>query len=125
MVYDYYCSGSRDQITLLENENAYKRIFLLPRVLRDVSVIDISSDFFGVPISSPLMVAATAMHKLIHPDGEMATAKACSNTNTLMMLSSLSTTTLEEVAETPGLIKIFQLYVTKDREFAKKNGTKS
>ncbi|KAH0935195.1 hypothetical protein HID58_012312 [Brassica napus] len=69
MVYDYYASGAEDQWTLQENRNAFSRILFRPRILIDVSKIDVSTTVLGFNISMPIMVAPTAMQKMAHPDG--------------------------------------------------------
>lgn len=78
--YEYYASGARGEVTLSENENAFKRIFLVPRVLRDVSRVDTSVRILGENFSCPIFVAATAMHKL----ASIGTQKAISNSLTII-----------------------------------------
>jgi (S)-2-hydroxy-acid oxidase len=70
MVYDYYASGAEDQWTLQENRNAFSRILFRPRILIDVSKIDVSTTVLGFNISMPIMIAPTAMQKMAHPDGK-------------------------------------------------------
>ncbi|XP_075605927.1 2-Hydroxyacid oxidase 1 isoform X2 [Balearica regulorum gibbericeps] len=119
-VYDYYRSGADDQETLADNVAAFSRWKLYPRVLRDVSVMDLSTSVLGQKISMPLCVGATAMQRMAHADGETATAKACRAMGTGMMLSSWATSTIEEVAEAaPTGLHWLQLYVYKDREVTK------
>ncbi|KAK2384003.1 Lactoylglutathione lyase, variant 2 [Trifolium repens] len=115
MVYDYYASGAEDQWTLKENRNAFSRILFRPRILRDVSKIDLTTNVLGFNISMPIMIAPTAMQKMAHPEGEYATARAASKAGTIMTLSSWGTSSVEEVASTGPGIRIFQLYVVKDR----------
>ncbi|CAI9303883.1 unnamed protein product [Lactuca saligna] len=117
MVYDYYASGAEDQWTLEENRNAFSRILFRPRILIDVSKIDMTTTILGFKISMPIMVAPTAMQKMAHPDGEYATARAASSAGTIMTLSSWATSSVEEVASTGPGIRFFQLYlyVYKDR----------
>jgi len=115
--FDYYASGSNDMITLRENRDAFSRLRLLPRVLIDVSKICIETTILGEKVNSPICLAPTAMQRMAHSDGECATAKAAARQNTLMTLSSWSTTSLEEVnAAAPKGFKWFQLYVYKDRK---------
>ncbi|XP_071438264.1 2-Hydroxyacid oxidase 1 [Pithys albifrons albifrons] len=115
-VYDYYRSGADDQETLAENVAAFSRWQLYPRVLRDVSVLDLSTSVLGHRVSMPVCVAATAMQRMAHADGETATARACQAVGTGMMLSSWATSSLEEVAAAaPGGLRWLQLYVYKDR----------
>lgn len=115
MVYDYYASGAEDQWTLQENRNAFSKILFRPRILIDVSKIDITTTFLGFNISMPIMIAPTAMQKMAHPEGEYATARAASAADTIMTLSSWATSSVEEVASTGPGIRFFQLYVHKDR----------
>ncbi|NXN68399.1 HAOX1 oxidase, partial [Himantopus himantopus] len=119
-VYDYYRSGADDQETLADNVAAFSRWKLYPRVLRDVSVMDLSTSVLGQKISMPVCVGATAMQRMAHADGETATAKACHAMGTGMMLSSWATSSIEEVAEAaPAGLHWLQLYVYKDREVTK------
>ncbi|KAK6124051.1 hypothetical protein DH2020_042197 [Rehmannia glutinosa] len=115
MVYDYYASGAEDQWTLQENRHAFSRILFRPRILVDVSNIDISTSVLGYKISMPIMVAPTAMQKMAHTEGELATARGASAAGTIMTLSSWGTCSVEEVASTGPGIRFFQLYVFKDR----------
>ncbi|KAA8514909.1 hypothetical protein F0562_018088 [Nyssa sinensis] len=115
MVYDYYASGAEDQWTLQENRNAFSKILFRPRILIDVSKIDMTTAVLGFKISMPIMIAPTAMQKMAHPEGEYATARAASAAGTIMTLSSWATSSVEEVASTGPGIRFFQLYVCKDR----------
>ncbi len=115
MAYDYYASGAHDEITLAENHAAYDRLKLRYRVLRDISRRDISTTILGHQLRMPVLVAPTAFHKLAHPDGETATARAAGAAGTLMILSTLSTTSIEEVMAAATGPVWFQLYVYKDR----------
>jgi len=114
--YDYYRSGANDEITLHDNHAAYERIQLKPKVLIDTSKRDLTTTVLGQTVSMPIVVAPTAFHRMAHPDGEVATARAAGQAGTLMMLSTLSTSSIEEVMpEATGPVW-FQLYVYKDRE---------
>ncbi|PSS07462.1 Peroxisomal (S)-2-hydroxy-acid oxidase [Actinidia chinensis var. chinensis] len=115
MIYDYYASGAEDQWTLEENRNAFSRILFRPRILIDVSNIDMTTTVLGSKIKMPIMIAPTAMQKMAHPEGEYATARAASAAGTIMTLSSWGTSSVEEVASTGPGIRFFQLYVIKDR----------
>ncbi|XP_064972603.1 glycolate oxidase 5-like isoform X1 [Musa acuminata AAA Group] len=115
MVFDYYASGAEDQWTLKENREAFSRILFRPRILIDVSRIDMTTTVLGFKISMPIMIAPTAMQKMAHPEGEYATARAASAAGTIMTLSSWATSSVEEVASTGPGIRFFQLYVYKDR----------
>ena len=115
MAYDYYASGAHDEITLRENHAAYDRIPLRYRVLRDISRRTTATTVLGHPLSMPVIVAPTAFHKLAHPDGEVATVRAAGSAGTLMILSTLSTTSIEDVLAAATGPVWFQLYVYKDR----------
>ncbi|MEO6695130.1 MAG: alpha-hydroxy acid oxidase [Ignavibacteria bacterium] len=119
MAYDYYSSGANDEITLRENCNAYKRIYLKYRVLVDVSKRDLTTEVMGNKISMPVMIAPTAFHKLAHDEGELAVAKAAGAAGTIMILSTLSNSAVEEVVKASSKPVWFQLYVFKDRVITK------
>lgn len=114
---DYYNEGADSGSTLRENISAYAKYRIRPRVLRDISAIDTGKDIFGHRNAVPIGVAPTAMQCLAHPDGELATSRACKKTNIVMGLSSFATTTLEEVAEENGSNPhVLQLYLFEERE---------
>jgi (S)-2-hydroxy-acid oxidase len=116
MYFDFYNGGAEDQHTLKENEEAFHRIIFRPRVLVDVSRIDMSTTILGYPTSAPIMIAPTGMHKLAHPEGEVATARAAAACNTIMVMSFASTCTVEEVASSCNAVRFFQIYVFKRRD---------
>ncbi|CAN6229604.1 unnamed protein product [Urochloa humidicola] len=117
MVFDFYASGAEDQWTLKENREAFSRILFRSRVLIDVSRINMSTSVLGYNISMPIMVAPTALHKLAHPEGEVASARAAAAAGTVMMLSSWSSCSIEEVNSSGPGLRFFQLSVFKDRNF--------
>lgn len=119
MAFDYYISGAGDEITLQENRAVFERIKLRPRMLVDVSQINLTTSVLGQPLQLPLLIAPMAFQCLAHTEGELATAMAAASAGTGMVLSTLSTKSLEEVAEvgskfSPSL-QWFQLYIHKDR----------
>ncbi len=115
MAFDYYASGAHDEITLRENHDAYDRIKLRYRVLRDISRRDLSVRLLDQPLSMPLLVAPTAFHRLATEEGEIATVRAAGAAGTIMVLSTLSTTAMEEVTAAAEAPVWFQLYVYRDR----------
>src|SRR5262245_2027774 len=115
MVYDYYAGGADDEITVDENHTAYNRIRLQYRVLVDVSKRNLSTVVLGERVSMPVMIAPTAFHCLAHPEGEVATARAAGAAGTVMILSSLSNSAVEDVTRASSGPVWFQLYVHKDR----------
>lgn len=96
--WNYYQSGSDDEVTLRANRAAFERIRLRPRVLVDVSICDMRTAVLGTPIKIPLMIAPTAFHCLAHPEGECATAHAAGRVGTLMVVSAFSTCSLPGTA---------------------------
>jgi len=115
MAYSYYASGAWDELTLRENHQAYERITLRYRVLVDVSNRDLSTIVLGEQISMPIMIAPVALQKMAHPDGELATVRAAGAARTIMILSTISTSSIEEVMKVATGAVWFQLYVYKDR----------
>lgn len=115
MAYDYYARGARDEVTLRENRAAYERIELRYRVLRDIRERDLSISLLGRSISMPVLLAPTAFHRLACDEGEVATARAAAGAGTTMILSTLSTRAMEDVAAAHGAPAWFQLYVYRDR----------
>ncbi|XP_077548252.1 uncharacterized protein LOC144161472 [Haemaphysalis longicornis] len=112
----FYQDGADHQQTVAENLQAYRRLRLLPRVLRDVSNIDTKLTLLGKPVSMPVGISPTALQKMAHPLGELGTAKAAARAGTVMILSALSSTSMEDVAATaPCGLRWLQLEVVKDR----------
>jgi len=113
--YDYYASGGGDEITVRENHAAYERIKLKPRVLRDISRVDLGQTLFGQAVAMPIMVAPTAFHRMAAPDGETATARAAAAAGVIMIASTLATCSIEAIAAAAQGPLWFQLYFYKDR----------
>ncbi|XP_075747034.1 2-Hydroxyacid oxidase 1 [Rhipicephalus microplus] len=115
----YYQSGADQQQTLQENTSAYRRLRLLPRMLRDVSHREMGVTLLGgrERLFFPIGIAPSAMQKMAHPEGEAATARAARDAGTLMIVSTIATTSLEDVREAaPDGRRWFQLYVYRDRD---------
>ncbi|CAM9336962.1 unnamed protein product [Choristocarpus tenellus] len=115
-LYEYVASGTDDEQTLLENRLAFKRVFLIPRMMRDVSNVDTRLEIFGQNLSMPVFVSPAGVHKLMSPEGECATVRACEEVGTLMGVSQHSTVSLESIAAaSPSCPRWFQLYILRDR----------
>ncbi|XP_065907378.1 2-Hydroxyacid oxidase 1-like isoform X2 [Dysidea avara] len=113
---DYFSSGANQELTLKDNVEAFNRYRLRPRMLRDVSNVNMKTTIMGNEIDFPIGIAPTGVQKMAHPEGEVATARAASSMNTCMILSTWSTTSIEEVAQANGSgLRWFQLYVFKDK----------
>ncbi|CAI7667003.1 hypothetical protein PCG10_001898 [Penicillium crustosum] len=114
---EYYNEGAMDLITLRENESAYDRYMIRPRVLRDISKLDTSTSIVGCKVKFPFGFSPTAMQTLAHPDGEEGTSKACAKNNTLMGLSNYSTKELEKViAHSTGNPYVMQMSLLKNKK---------
>jgi len=112
---DYFASGAMDEVTLRENRLAWERRRLRFRVMRDVSRIDTSVSLLGRTLEWPVLVAPMAFQALAHPDAERGSARAAHATGTVFTLSTLATTSIEDVRRaSPGPLW-FQLYVYRDR----------
>lgn len=94
----YLSGGADDEVTLRDNVAAFQRLKLLPRVLVDVSRVDPSATVLGQQVAFPVLLAPTAFQTLVHPDGELATARAAAAAGTIAMVSTMSGYRLEEVA---------------------------
>ncbi|XP_026882376.2 hydroxyacid oxidase 2 [Electrophorus electricus] len=114
--WDYYAAGADDGCTRDDNLQAYRRIRLRPRMLRDVSVCDTRTTVLGTEISFPVGIAPTAFHCLAWHEGELATARATESLNTCYITSTSSTCSVEEIcAAAPHGYRWFQLYVYRHR----------
>ena len=114
-IFHYIDGGSDDEVTLRRNTESFNKCDLVPNVLADVSNIDLSTTVLGRKIAFPLFLAATAMHKLYHHHGERATAKAAEKMDTMFGISTMATTSIEEIGKLTNGPKLFQLYIHKDR----------
>ncbi|MBV8598876.1 MAG: alpha-hydroxy-acid oxidizing protein, partial [Actinobacteria bacterium] len=111
--YGYYAGGAGDERTLRDNVEAFTRWQLRPRVLVDVGAPSTATTVLGHDVSLPVLVAPVAYQRVAHPDGEVAMGRAAAAAGTVMCLSTLATSSPEEVAAT-GVQRWFQLYVFRD-----------
>jgi len=114
--YDYYAGGAEDEWTLAENVRAFDRVAIRPRVLAGTETVDLRTDVLGAQLAFPVALAPTAFNRLGHPDGELAAARAAGAAGTVMCVSTIASTPLEDVAGAATGPLWFQLYVYKDRE---------
>lgn len=114
--YHYFAGGSDDERTLRDNIEAWARIRFLPHVLRDVSSVTTATEVLGTNLDTPIIVAPMAAQKLAHPTGERGMAEAAAAAGTVMVVSTMATTSLEDVAAAaPDAPRWFQFYVHRDR----------
>ena len=114
--WDYLAHGSGDESTMRENVTAWTRWKLRPQVLRDMGDVRTSTTVLGTDVDAPILIAPTAMHRFVCNDGELATARAGAQANTVYVVSMAATTSLEDVAaEAPDGARWSQMYMLRDR----------
>jgi L-lactate dehydrogenase (cytochrome) len=114
--FDYTDGGAGEEIALRQSRDAYRRVEFTPTVLRDVSEVDTSITLLGEPCSMPLGFAPTGFTRMMQHEGEPAVARAAARAGITYALSTLGTTSPEDVAKAaPNLNRWFQLYLLKDR----------
>jgi lactate 2-monooxygenase len=116
---NYVFAGAGGEDTMRANRAAFERRRIVPRMLRDVAERDLSTTLLGTAMPAPLMLAPIGVQKVLHPDGELATARAAAALAVPMIASTASHFTLEEIAEAGGEApRWFQLYWPNDRDLA-------
>jgi L-lactate dehydrogenase (cytochrome) len=112
----YVAAGAGSEDTIRANAEAFRGRRIVPRMLRDVSERDLSTTVLGTTMPAPLMLAPIGVQKILHPDGELASARAAAAVGVPMIASTASHFTLEEIAEAGGEApRWFQLYWANDR----------
>ena len=114
-VFHYMDGGADDEITLRRNVAAFNDYELLPSQLTDVSRIDLRTTLFGKNVDWPVMISPTGASKLFHAEGEPAVARAAAKFGMVYSLSTLGTTSIEDIASASDGPKLYQLYIFKDR----------
>ena len=109
----YFTGGAGDEVTLRDNRAAFARQAIVPRVMRDVSTVDMSVELFGRRWPSPIWIAPTALQRMAHPDGELASARAAAARDITMSVSTSASTDLADVAAVGGP-RWFQVYLLAD-----------
>ena len=121
MVFDYIDGGSDDEITLARNDNRYGDYELNFKSLVDISKIELDTTIMGAPSKAPIIVTPTAAQRLFNPRaGEAAVARAARKAGLVYCLSTLASTTIEDIASHTDGPKWFQVYVWKDRAIVEK-----
>lgn len=116
-VYQYIVGGGADEITLKRNRSQLNELCILPKALTKCTQGSTQTTIMGENWRHPMMLAPIAFHKLVHPKGEMATAQVASILETGMMVSTLSSVELEDIAAELDNPKWFQLYFQQSRAF--------
>lgn len=115
-VVSYVEAGSWMGTSRAESESAWHRRRFRPRVLTDVSSVDTSLTLLAQELHGPLLVGPTAFHGLMHPDAELASARAAARCGLLMTVSTRSSASLEDVGGAAGGPWWFQVYATQEPE---------
>jgi lactate 2-monooxygenase len=116
--WDYVAGGAGTSDTMRANEEAFRRWRIVPRMLRDVSSRELSVTVLGTECPAPVALAPVGIQTVVHDDGEQASARAAAAVGLPMVVSTMSTTTLEEIAAAGDGPKWFQLYWPTDRDLA-------
>ena len=117
-VWDYVEGGAGDEVTLADNRTAWRRRRLLPRAMVDVSALTTTTSILGLTLPHPILLAPSATHVRYHPDGELATLRGATAVQSVMTLSTLASTSVEEFgAEARSLLSPWwmQVYLQRDR----------
>ncbi len=116
----YVSSGAGDETTFNRNHSAYDDILLNPRVLNEANALNTTITLFGDELAYPILVDPFAFQRAIHPDGELATVRGAGKAKTACVISSFTTTSLEDIQQIATTPIWFQLYLQDDIDFAKK-----
>ena len=113
-VYHYVATGAGEGVSATEAERAWRSWRFRPRVLREVTHVELATELLGTTYAAPLGVAPTTLHRAAHPDGEVETARGVAGCGVPMVVSSNAGSTFEDVAAT-GVPWWLQMYVTAER----------
>jgi L-lactate dehydrogenase (cytochrome) len=117
--FDYMDGAAEDEVTMQRNSTGFNQYELLPRVLTDVSRVNLATTVQGLQTSLPLIFSPTGGQRLFHHEGELAVLPVAEKENMLFTLSSMATHNIETAATAAGCSKWFQIYVWKDRGVVK------
>lgn len=115
MAYNFFAGGANDELTVAENVQAWQQIRLRPRVLADVSQLDLRTTVLGEPVAMPVLLAPCGFNSLAHPEGECAVARAAAAAGIIQVVSTAANKRLEDVAAASNGRPWFQLYCYRDR----------
>jgi 4-hydroxymandelate oxidase len=110
----YLATGVNDDRTLRANREAFDRVQIRARHLVDVSRVDTASEVFGQPLAAPIFLCPVSSMRAFHPEGELAVARAAKAERTVVGLSTMATTRIEDVTAARGEPVWFQLYPSND-----------
>jgi lactate 2-monooxygenase len=117
---NYVWAGAGTEDTIDANAEAFRRRRIVPRMLRDVAARDLSTTVLGTAMPAPLLLAPIGVQKVVHDEGELATARAAAAVGVPMIASTAAHFSLEEIAEAGGdAPRWFQLYWPNDPALAR------
>jgi 4-hydroxymandelate oxidase len=116
MAAEWLVSGAADEVTLRWNREAFDRIGLRPRVIDDEAAVDTRVSLFGETLPFPILLAPVAYQRVLHPDGELATARGAGDASATFVVSTGTTSAIEDIARVATSPLWFQLYVQSDRD---------
>ena len=116
MAHEYVAGGAADEISLRWNRESFQRIRLRPRVLEDVRRIDTSVTLFGRTLPHPILLAPVAYQRLFHADGEVEAVRGAGTSEAVYVVSTATTSAIEEIAAAATSPFWLQIYLQKDRE---------
>lgn len=116
VMFDYLEGSAEDELTFDWNRESFQKYEFVPRTLKDVSKIDLSTSIQGVPVGLPVISAPTGMSRMFHWEGEKAVVRATHKAGTAYSLSTVSTTSIEDVAKESKGPLFFQIYAWHNRE---------
>lgn len=119
MVLDYIAGGAADELTVAWNRRAYDSMRLRPAIPDSADPVDLSVRLLGRTLPHPVLLAPAAYHRVIHPAGELATAGGAAAANATWVVSTGSTTPIEEITAQAGSPLWFQLYLQSDHEITR------
>ena len=114
-IFHYIDGGSDDELTLKRNTESFSKCDLIPNILASVGQPDLSTTVLGQKISMPIFLSPTAMQRLYHYDGDKASARAAEKFKTFYSMSTMATSSIEEISSISKGPKLFQLYIHKDQ----------
>lgn len=118
-IFEFIDGGAFDEVTLRANRTDFEKLRFMTRVLTDVEKRDLSTTIIGTPAAAPLILAPTGLAGILHRRGELATSRAANKAGLPYCLSTMSTCSIEQIAEASDVHRWFQLYVLKDRGITK------
>ena len=114
-IFHYIDGGADDEVTLRRNTDAFNSWDLIPNVLAGMESLDLSVTVLGRKLDLPLFFAPTALQRMFHHEGEKAVARVAEKMGTMFGISTIATTSIEEIGTMTTAPKLFQLYIHKDR----------